>query len=354
MSNIEINDKRQLKEFKGMTFSKFKKSEAKRELLNNLNGGKIEPSCYWAAEFICAGHFIDLWEIIILYASKNIHLANPKLPLYLDLRVDSFKEILNNGYRDNIIKLRNNKKIRTLFAEIICILALSKKKHTFDNIKIPKSDLNITKITHKLKADSINYAQIVFKKEDPKELFVGINEFAWNIKYEQKNAAEACYWFEWILGFEDICKKTNKKYGGARRSNMPIDNKFQNDIIWIIWECLLYESNTRNLLNIMKALLSLYCLKYSPGVKKRRKYLIYYAVNLLTEQYDISTPIFKNKSLIDNVTKKINVIYKQVKKNEVKPDTDYLFNNSVNKNLEKTVQKLDKMNSLIGFIPRNK
>ena len=353
MNSLDINDKRLIKEFKGMTFSKYKKSEAKKELLNNLNAGKIEPSCYWAAEFICAGHFIDLWEIIILYASKHIHLANPKLPLYLDLRVDSFKEILGGGYRDNIIKLRNNQKIRKLFAEIICILALSKKKHTFDNIKIPKCDLNITKITHKLKADSINYAQIFFKKEDPKELFIGINEFAWNIKNNQKNAAEACYWFEWILGFEDLCKKTNKKYGGARRSNMPVDNKHQNDIIWIIWECLLYESNTRNLLNIMKALLQLYCLKYSPGVKKRRKYLIYYAVNLLTESYDITTPIFKNQSLIDNVTKKINIIYKQVKKNEIKPDTDYLFNNSVNKNLEKTVKKLDKMNSLIGFIPRS-
>lgn len=354
MSNIEINDKRTIKEFKGMTFSKYKKSDVKKELLNNLSGGKIEPACYWAAEFICAGQFIDLWEIIILYASKHIHLANPKLPLYLDLRVESFKEILNSGYRDNIIKMRNNQKIRKLFAELICILALSKKKHTFDNIKIPKTDLNITKITHKLKADSINYAQIVFKKEDPKELFVGINEFAWNIKHEQQNAAEACYWFEWILGFEDVCKKTNKKYGGSRRSNMPVDNKYQHDIIWILWECILYESNRRNLLNIMKALLNLYCLKYSPGVKKRRKYLIYFAVNLLTEQYDISTPIYKNKSLIDTVTGKINTIYKQVKKNEIKPDTDYLFNNSVNKNLEKTVQKLDKMNSLMGFIPRNK
>ena len=50
----------------------------------------------------------------------------------------------------------------------------------------------------------------IFKKEDPTELFIGINEFYWNILKSQKNGSLACYWLEWILGFEDICKKENK------------------------------------------------------------------------------------------------------------------------------------------------
>ena len=64
-------------------------------------------------------------------------------------------------------------------------------------------------------------------------------------------------------------------------------------------------------------------------------YSIYFSINLLTEPLDNKIKIIPNESLINNITSKINVIYKQIKKNEIKPDTDYLFNNSItNNNLE--------------------
>ena len=90
--------------------------------------------------------------------------------------------------------------------------------------------------------------------------------------------------------------------------------------------------------------------------KKKRKFLIYYAINLLTETINNNIPIIENTSLVESISKKINIIYKQVKKNEIRPKTDYLFNNSMtNNNLEKTVKKLDKMNAITmkGIIPRN-
>ena len=359
MNENEISDKRNAKEFRGMTFSKFKKTDAKKELLNSLLNGKIEPSCYWSAEYICAGHFLELWDIIILFISKYIHLGNPKLPLYIQMRFENFKDIVVNGYIDNELKMRNNNKIRKLFAEIISILCLSNKKHTLSPIKIGKNDFNLPELTDKLKADSINYVNRIYLSGDPKELYIALNEFAYNLSNKSNNTIQCCYWLEWIIEFEAKCKKERKQtLVCVTRQIANVENKFQKDIIWMIWEILLLEASNRGntIKKIVNALLSIFSIKYKSGCKKRRRYIIYNAISIITEVANLNIPIFNNENKIEAVKGKINIIYKQIKKNEIKPATDYLFNNSFtgsDKNLENTIQKLDKMNNML-YIPRDK
>jgi len=354
MSFTEINDSRNIKDFKGITFSKFKKSEVKKELINTLFSNNIEQSCYWSAEFICSGDFLYLWEIIFLFISKHIHIGNPKLPIYINSRLQKFKEILNNGYSENILKLRNNVNIRKLFIEVISILSFSKKKNAFTIPKIKEGAFNILEITGKLTAKHKKYGYKIFKNEDPREIFIAVNELSWNLSNNIKDIHKAIYWLEWIIEYDKLCKK-KKILKKCSKRNIPVEEKYKNDMIWIPWDIIINETKKRNngLLKIVNALLELFCLKYKDSIKTKRKLLIYYAMSLLTEMYDTKTPIVKDIKLIKQIQENSDKIYKQIKKNEIVPKTNYLFNNlNNNKNLENTISKLDKLNSLT-YIPRN-
>jgi hypothetical protein len=350
MDPDNINDIRQ--DFKNITFSKFQKSRAKLELINTIYNCKIENACYWCAEFICAGHFLDLWDIIIIYFCKYIHSGNPKLPIYLSMRYNSFLSILNNGYSSNLIMMRNNKKIRKLFAEIICILCYSVKKHNYQEVKLNKNEeFDLTNISSRFKAPNIHYIDNVLKDDDPKELVIPLNELIFNL--ENKNIIDTCYWFEWTLEYENICKKKKKKCLCQARTYAP--NGSQNDIIWIIWDTIFYYSNIENNKNkeniniinkIIKSLYELFIIKYNPPIKRKRKFIIYFCFSLIIENYNFELPITNKSQEIQAILSKIDTIYKEIKKNEISPNTDYLFTNLKKSNLEKTIEKIEMINNI--------
>jgi hypothetical protein len=359
MNETDINDKRSQTEFKGVSFSKFQKSKVKTELINCLINAKIEPACYWSAELVCAGHFSDLWETIILFVSRYIHLGNPKLPIYISLRFSNFKDIVCGGYADNEIRLRNNPKIRQIFAEVIGALCFSRKKHSFVPLKIKKEEeYSMTHMASRLKAPSITYAGEVFRADDPKEFYIAINEFTYHISSESRNVVNACYWLEWVLEFDAICKKSKdinsqKQQECETRTFAPVLSKYQKDTIWIIWDAILQAAKKQGdalIIKIVNALLEMFSIKFMPGVKKRRKFIIYFAIALLTEPVDLTMEMIHNHMGIENVKKKIGIVYKDIKKNEVSPDTDYLFNGMrpEQSSLDKTIEQLEKMNDIMG------
>ena len=361
MDNNSINDKRD--SFRNITFSKFQKSKARLELIKSLCDEKIENACYWSAEFICAGHYLDLWDIIILYAYKYIHSGNPKLTLYLNMRYNNFITILHNGYNSNILAMRNNNKIRKLFCEVMCVLCYSTRKNIISDVKLNKDDsYDLTSMSEKFKAPSVQYVNVILKEDDPKELIIPINELVYNLV--NKSIINVYYWYEWVIEYENICKKKKKKCVCQNRSFAP--NGHIHDIIWIIWDIIFYYSdpsitdrqiniNNTNInsniselkFKIIKNLFELFIIRYNNNNKKKRKYIIYYAFSLMIENINFNINIINNKEdEIEAIVSKINTIYKEIKKNEESPNTDYLFNNLNKSNLEKTIEKIDIINNL--------
>lgn len=356
-ASSEINDIRPESQFRGISFSQFKKSDVKKELISSLLRSKIEPACYWSAELICAGHFADLWDAILLFYSKHVHLSNANICLYLDMRICDFKSIMNNGYTDLPIRMRNNDRIRRLFCEVMCVLCDAKRRHSFDNVKIKPDDLNMLAIRDKFKAPNTEYGENVFQTEDPKELFPFVNELAYSLTVEGNNQMNACYWIEWIIEYENRCRVLKEKMICERRGFARVDYKHQKDVVWIIWDIFMKEAERRCkiLSKLVSTLMSLFCVRYTTGCHKKRKNLMYLAISLLCEPFQLEKEIIRHsqREMVESIKGKICSIYTQIKQNERSGGTDYLFMGVKSSNLEKTIAKLNALNSFgENFVPR--
>jgi hypothetical protein len=352
----DINDIRTSAQFKGISFSKYKKTEVRTQMIETMLKGRIEHACNWTAELICAGHFGDVWENILYYMAKHIHLGNPKMAIYLEMRYEVFRNIMGQGHYLNELEVRNNDKIRKLFAEVICILATSPRKPSFESVKINREEeFDMTQMTDRLKAPFVKYAESIFKKGDPKELFIAINEFSYCISGDNNNnnMITAFYWIEWVVEFDILCKKRKLPCMCEKRTNYPIETKYRKDIIWLIWESILHYSQSKNnplVDKIINSLLRLFCIKYTTAACKKRRYMLYYAVELLTEPMNSSVEIISDKLVVQNVTNKINEVYKQIKKNEEAPKTDYLFNGlDKQKALDRSLAQMEIMAKMDPF-----
>jgi len=328
--NSFINDARAGGDFKACTFSAYKKTEVKKQLLLNMYNSKVEQSCYWSAELICAGHYMDLWETLLFFLGKHIHLGNPKLAIYLQKRFHVFRNIMIQGSFYDELQLRNNPTIRNMFAEIVCVFCISPKKPGMEPVVIDnQQEFDITNMTEKLTAPSNDFSTRILQVGDPMELTIAVNEFAFHISKKNKhvpNMCQACYWAEWIIAFDIICKKRKQSFFAANRENIPVEHKYQKEVIWIIWDALFFAVEDDPFLkSVLNAILELFCLKFTPACIKKRHYLLYYAISLVTEPFVRDIVMIHNKPLVENTVAKISTVYKQIKKNEIRPQTDYLF-----------------------------
>jgi len=294
-----IEDIRTEDQFKIMTFSKYKRTDVKKEWINTMNKGLLEACCYWTTELICSGLLLDLWELFFFYSFRHIHRGNPKLPLYLEMRYQTFKKIMEGNTE---LSVRNNPEIRKLFLEIVCVLASSKRSHAYEIVPIPKEE-GIPKA--RLKAPTIEFNK-AFQKNDPKELFIPMNEFSYML--HQKNAIDACFWVEWLLAFfhKHKCVLQDRSYSHPK------------DPIWLVWETILVYAKDPVVEKIIKAILSLFCGAYSASSKEKRRFMIYYAITLCCEPISFDVEIISNKKIIEQAYVKGDLLFEDKKTHEVK------------------------------------
>ena len=68
-----------LRTFTTTTFSNYKTTAVRKELVNVLLKSDMEAAAYWTAELVSSGHFEELWDVLFLFYAKYIHIANVKI-----------------------------------------------------------------------------------------------------------------------------------------------------------------------------------------------------------------------------------------------------------------------------------
>jgi hypothetical protein len=357
MSSL-INDVRAASEFKTATFSEYRRVDVCKELIKCLRSGKVEAAVHWSAELVCSGHFGDVWECILTVIGK--YTDNAKLPIYVEMRYLAFRDIVRRGHYVTELDLRNDLEIRAIFAETAGVLALSPKRHAIEHVKIDLEEgFDMTRLQEHLSAPNTLFGEPVFRKGDPKELYVAINELAFCVSSESRNTAKACYWIEWVMEFAAISKRHKNLCKCDRRDFARVDPKDQMDLIWMVWDVLIHTAtfHSRLIQKSVDATMGIFGIRYTFASSKKRRALLYFAVGLLTTG-DTRTPELvaeKDAPIVKSVLAQIDDIYADIKTNEASANMEYLFKSvdDARDNLDRSLQKMNVLNSmdLPAFFP---
>jgi len=312
---MDIEDSRTVLDFQKFTFSGHLRTHVFKVLDENIKLGHADYACYWVLELMCSGLIHSCWNTLFLSSAQHINRGAPQVFLYLTRMYERFAPLERQYSVMTMTDIRNNSEARQILCEVGACLALTRKAKlpTLPTIK-PPHDFNPIVIQENLKAPSNSYARTIMKQEDPMELYVPVNEFAYCLKPETRDSIRALYWVSWILKYAAKYKEDQKTYlVCAYRSNDYVEEKYLRSPIWILWNVVLESTNST-----IEALYKMYCLRWSQGDLKKRLPFLITAIIFVCESNALDTSLVPRnigqvQDIVQNIPSWIEAI-KQTKK----------------------------------------
>lgn len=310
---MDILDQRTIVDFQKFTFSGHLRSHVFKVLDENIKLGHADYACYWSLELICSGLTHSLWQTLFESVAHHINRAAPNSFLYLLKMYEKFSPIESQYSILHITDIRNNNDVRNLVCETAASLAMCRKHKLPPLPKIkPEHDFQQITIQENLKSPSANYALVLLKQDDPYELRIPLNELVFCLRPETRDFSKALYWISWILKFASQYKKQSKQpLVCGFRGNQFIDEKFGRNVVWMLWEVVLYSARSSPQSGVlspyMDALFKLHCLRWNPSLLKSRLCFLITATMFVCESttLDIHYSVPQNISVVHGVVENI-------------------------------------------------
>tara|TARA_B100000787_G_C16196585_1_gene301335 strand:+ start:2472 stop:3560 length:1089 start_codon:yes stop_codon:yes gene_type:complete len=315
-----INDVRSFEQFKVKSYSGFLTKDVVATFKKNILKNNIEESCNWCIELFLSLHIEKLYSILLEIALKNINILSPKLP---GLLLKRFKQLIDSNLSQS--EMRNSQMVRNHIIDLCIIVCMSNKNKTIGITTLKEHEMDATFILKKIKSEK-SYVDSIFRSNDPDEIKFIVNEMVHNMK--TSDFSGTIYMLSWLIQYDKLSNKKKKPITCHERTCSTIKKENQTDLIWLLWEIVISESQktlSQNSQREIDNLFKLYKLFYKPKSKYKYINLYLFALKYFTDIYDIHTPLIYNYYISLQICMKINYMIGQKKHLEVVKSTNVSF-----------------------------
>lgn len=295
---MEITDPRTVVDFQKTTFCGHPRAHVVKVLLQNIQLGHADYTCYWSLELLCSGLVHTLWMALFEGAALHVNRANPNIFLYLANAYENYATIETRYALREMTSIRNNLEVRQKICQAASVVSMCRKNKlpSLPTIK-PLHDFDPVTIQESLKAPSTLYGKLVLRKDDPLTVAVPLNEFVYCLRQDVRDTTRALYWMSWVYAFAREHKKQSKLIlPFANRSDTYVSIDHGTHVVWIFWDAIQKQAQPVARATI-EALYRMYCLRWSPSDAKARQSLMIAAIVLVCEGPSMDTTPVSGETL---------------------------------------------------------
>lgn len=295
---MEIVDPRTVVDFQKTTFCGHVRAHVVKVLLQNIQLGHADYSCYWSLELLCSGLVHTLWMALFEAAALHVNRAQPNIFLYLATVYEQYAPYESAYSLRDMTNIRNNQDVRRIICTAAATLSLCRKNKlpSLPTIK-PHHDFDPITLQESMKAPSTLYGKLVLKTHDALAIAVPINEFCYCLRSDVRDITRALYWMAWLFAYcREHKKQTKQNLIFANRSDEFVSVAHGNHPVWIFWDAIRKQSQhyARQYVDV---LYKMYSLRWTPQDAKSRQALVITAILLVCEGPTIDTTPVANESL---------------------------------------------------------
>lgn len=286
---MEIRDARSLRDFQKSTFSGHPRAHVCKVLLKAIELGHADYACYWTLELLCSGLVHTIWNTLFQGAALYVNRGAPNVFPYIAKTFETYMPLEAAYSLDNILTIRNNADVRKIVCQVAATIAQCRKNKlpSLPTIK-PVHDFHPVTIQESLRAPSTLYGKEVLLQQDPYSLAVSTNELCYSLKADVRDLSRCMYWIAWTIALARETKKATKEgFLVASRPNDYVSEVHSRDLVWLFWECVFkHAAQARPYID---TLFKMYCLRWSPSLRKERQPLLLCAVSLVCDAPSLDT-----------------------------------------------------------------